>query len=100
MAVEGYPESHCGAIRGQQSKSAFRNRLGIAYRDQLHAEFMPLETIIPMAQTFYHPDYPATRCENVYAVIGKFLKTPRSQSTSRRLKRKWYTGEHPRTTRP
>ena len=66
--------------RGQRGKNegAFRNRLGVRLNDQLHAEFMPLETIIPLAQTFYHPDYPDTHAlrERVHGVISACARTP------------------------
>ena len=80
-----------------KSEGAFRNRLGVRINDQLHAEFMPLETIIPMAQTFYHPDYPATHAlrENVYAVISKCAKTPEIPVDIKAAEtQKWYTEEH------
>jgi len=61
-----------------KNEAAFYNRLGVRINDQLHAEFMPLETIIPLAQTFYHPDYPDTHAlrEGVHAVISACARTP------------------------
>ena len=80
-----------------KNEGAFRNRLGVRINDQLHAEFMPLETIIPLAQTFYHPDYPQTHAlrENVYAVISKCANTPEIPVDIKATRTdKWYTEEH------